>query len=689
MTIKRKIGALSPYFLLVVLFLVCGTSDTRAADAPFDGPANWGGTGLMETPTARVLKEGRYRIGVSQIDPYRYYYGAVSPLKGLEIDGRITEVLDVPALTAAYGNFKDKAVDLKYQFLPEGKWWPAVAVGLMDPHGTRIYPSQYVVMSKQIYPFDFTLGFGNGRFGKKPLSSQGEGVKLELFEDPNTWLSDSQFFGGIEFAPFEKFSVMVEYSPIRYHEQTSDPAQGKYFREAVPSPFNFGIRWRPYRWTDIAVSWQRGNQLGVNLSVAFDLGNPLIPIYDPVYREKPEQRLKPLEERIAMAMYRAGFMDIGVIQAGEDLLIEAENDKYYYQPRAIGVALRAVHEIVPPWVRRIRLVLMNKRIPVLSFETVMSDYALFEQERITVNEFLQLSNMKTDVTDTRAAIRQYVKHFDYGIKPEFRLFLNDPSGFFKYRLGASGWAAYRPWRGASLVAGTEIYPLNNVSSVNEPLSKPVRSDLVPYQQDNVALTMLMFEQIDKFRHEIYGRVAAGLLEIQYAGLDGEVAKPFFGGRLLVGVSGSVVKKREAGNPFMLKDNDYKDYYSTAFFNTRLNIPELEASIDLKTGQFLAGDTGTRITLSKFFNGVILSVWYSATDTSGFTDSFNRGYHDKGIAITIPLFLFRGTDSRTAYSFAVSPWTRDVAQDIAHHTSLFDYMGRNTGAYLEKDRRMMR
>jgi hypothetical protein len=99
--------------------------------------------------------------------------------------------------------------------------------------------------------------------------------------------------------------------------------------------------------------------------------------------------------------------------------------------------------------------------------------------------------------------------------------------------------------------------------------------------------------------------------------------------------------------------------------------------------------GTRITLSKFFNGVILSVWYSATDTSGFTDSFNRGYHDKGIAITIPLRLFRGTDSRTAYSFAVSPWTRDVAQDIAHHSSLFDYIGRNTGVYLEKDRRMMR
>ena len=59
------------------------------------------------------MQEGGYRVGVSNIDPYRYYYGAISPVKGLEIDGRITEVLGVPALTAGYGNTKDKAIDRK------------------------------------------------------------------------------------------------------------------------------------------------------------------------------------------------------------------------------------------------------------------------------------------------------------------------------------------------------------------------------------------------------------------------------------------------------------------------------------------------------------------------------------------------------------------------------------------------
>jgi hypothetical protein len=72
----------------------------------------------------------------------------------------------------------------------------------------------------------------------------------------------------------------------------------------------------------------------------------------------------------------------------------------------------------------------------------------------------------------------------------------------------------------------------------------------------------------------------------------------------------------------------------------------------------------------------------------FKDSFNRGYHDKGIMVTIPMRLFKGTDSKTAYSYALSPWTRDVAQDIEHFNSLFDYMGRNSKIFLDKDRKMM-
>jgi hypothetical protein len=654
------------------------------SDEPFTGPANWGGTGLMEIPTARVLDENKFRAGVSQIDPYRYYYIAMSPFKNLEINGRVTEVIGVKALQSGYGNTKDKAFDVKYKFIKEGKYAPAISLGIMDPHGTRVYASQYIVASKQIYPFDFTLGLGNGRFGKTQLPDQGEGFKVEMFNDPRGWLKDSQFFWGIQFAPSEKFALMMEYSPIKYEIQTRDPAQKKYFIEPVKSNFNYGLRIKPWEWADIDLSYQRGNQFGVNLSVAFDIGQPLIPIYDHPYREKQQDRTNTLQKRLVKALYESGFSNIGIDVRGQDLCIEAQNDRYFYSTRAIGVILKIINEIAPLNIQKVNIVLTDNLTPVFCFATTRLDIKELYEEKITANEFLRLSKINTDALETTEVKLEHRKYFDFGFKPAFRMFLNDPSGFLKYRFGVELWGRYSPWKGGSFIIGLEGFPLNTVSTSNEPSSQPIRTDNIPYQQKKVSLGKLMYNHIYKTEYNIYGKLAAGLLEIEYAGIDGEVAMPLKNGRILVGISSSVVKKRDVDNPFQMS-NQYKDLYYTSFFNTRLNIPEIETSIDVKAGRFLAGDKGARVTVTKFINGVILGGWYSWTDTSVFSDSFNRGYNDKGVMVTFPLRLFKGSDSKTVFNYAISPWTRDVAQDIYHHTLLFDIFGRDTKIYLDKDK----
>ena len=650
----------------------------------------------METPTARVLEHGQFRVGVSQVDPYRYYYGAVSPLKGLEIDGRITEALGIKANTedqrwAGYGNNKDKAIDLKYQFLREGKYWPAMAIGIMDPHGTRKYGGQDLFFSKQFFPFDFTIGLGNGRFGKKPLAgTDGERITVEMFEDPRQWWQDAQFFGGIEFHPTPKLSFMVEYNPIKYEIQTSDMVQVKYFTQAVPSKINVGMRYKPFDWTQIDLSYQRGNQIGVSLSLAFNLDKPLMPIFDLPYKEKEEYKVNPLAERISRGLYISGFRDIGIKISASEIWIQAANTSYLYNMRAIGVILKVLDQILPVDIRRINLVLTDRGIPLIEFCTDRGDLRDFEKEIFRVHEYGSLNKIRTDIYQMPDTSRQYKRYFDYGIKPEFQTFLNDPSGFFKGRAGVSGWIGLQPWKGGDLSVGAEAYVWNNISSANEPLRNAVRSDSVLYMQKNVALRSLMFDQIGKTKYEIYGKIATGLLETQYAGLDTEIAMPLFRGRILAGVSGSLVKKRDPDNLFKLNNNDFGDHYSTAFVNTRLNLPELEMSLDVKAGRFLAGDKGARVTVSRsFYNGVVLSDWYSFTDTSVFTDPFNKGYRDKGIAISIPLRLFLGRDSRTLYPYALSPWTRDVAQDISHRTSLFDFIGRNTRRFIDKDSHMLR
>jgi hypothetical protein len=199
----------------------------------------------------------------------------------------------------------------------------------------------------------------------------------------------------------------------------------------------------------------------------------------------------------------------------------------------------------------------------------------------------------------------------------------------------------------------------------------------------------MFDQIFKPRNHLYARVAAGLLEMEYAGFDGEVATPLRQGRFLVGLQGSIVTKRDVSNPLKLRKGAGKSYYDVEFVNTRVNLPEVDLSVDLKTGRFLGGDLGARVAVTKHVKRVDLSAWYTVTDTSVFRDKYNRGYQDLGIAVTIPMRLFEGTDSRTSYGLALSPWNRDVGQDLFRYRDLFGFIGRDTKIHLERDKAMLR
>jgi Exopolysaccharide biosynthesis protein YbjH/SLBB domain len=652
---------------------------------PFTRPNNFGVTGLFETPTARMMPENRYRLGATQVHPYRYYYGTVGLFDRLEVNGRVTEVIGVPAFNdnSSYGDYRDKAIDAKFLLLKEGTYLPAVAIVISDPHGTRIYASQAIVASKRILPLnvDLSLGFGNGRLGTAPLPAQGEGFEVEMFTDPGKWAREALPFGGIQYAPTSWLSLLAEYSPIRYERQTTDPAQPKYFQTAVPSPFNFGARIKPLKWLEIDASWQRGEEIGVSASIAFDIGRPMVPIRDEPYVEPVEASRAPLQDRIAFALSDVGFSDIAVSTDAITLRIDAENDRYFFAPRAVEVLLATIAPFVPPNVRYVQVQLKENGIPVAEAAVLASVLSGGGDGFTLTDRIRAAAGFRSANFDAPLRPTSYRRRFDYSLKPSFEAFLNDPSGFFKYRLGVAGSLSAFPWRGGTALLGVEGYPVNNISTSNAPLSIPIRSDMAEYMAENASLSRLLFDQIVATRKPAFFRVEAGMLETMFGGVDAEAALPLWNGRILAGASGSLVRKRAPGEPFRFLDTGY---YHTALLQGRLNVPEIDAAIDVKLGRFLAGDRGVRIAVSKFVRGVTLSAWYSATDTDVFSDPYNRGYHDKGISVEIPLRLFLGRDSETTYRFSLLPWTRDVAQDIDRYLPLFDWIGRNAGVLLDKD-----
>ena len=192
----------------------------------------------------------------------------------------------------------------------------------------------------------------------------------------------------------------MEYSPIKYEKQTSDPAQQKYFQRPVPSQFNFGLRWKPFTWGELDLTYQRGNEIGLNASVAFEIGNPLIPIYYKPYKERPADRQNPLNERIAKALASLGFGNIGVRLSGDELWMEAQNDRYFYNTKAVGIILATINEIAPPSVKRYRIILTDREIPLFEYNVLRQDLLDIYAGKMTTSDLFYLSKVRTDITET-------------------------------------------------------------------------------------------------------------------------------------------------------------------------------------------------------------------------------------------------------------------------------------------------
>lgn len=109
---------------------------------------------------------------------------------------------------------------------------------------------------------------------------------------------------------------------------------------------------------------------------------------------------------------------------------------------------------------------------------------------------------------------------------------------------------------------------------------------------------------------------------------------------------------------------YKDYsYDAKFLNASLLIStKYNIFLGLKYGQFLAGDKGIRIDITRSYKNFTLGAFATFTNSDEvFSNPENRGYIDKGIYLKIPLEVFTYKNLKGILNYGISPWTRDVGQ----------------------------
>lgn len=675
--------------VLLVASCVLGLAmaeQVAAQDRPFVSPSNIGVTGLMEIPTARILEDGRMRLGSSHVDPFRTYYFGLGFLPGLEVNGRVTEVLN-EKMTApgweGYGNVKIREFDAKYQILAESRLFPAIAVGANDLFGDNItFSTQYLVFSRQIYPLDFTLGYGFGRI-RGPFG----GIELKLWKD--------------------RLSLMAEYNPVDYRkdrltggvrDQPDFPRVGLYNPSQWsfdPDRINLGVRLRPLSWLSVEASFQRGGSFGLSLSTDFTLGKRLLPpkpdepYTSPVDRRPLGQRdSEEVEAHLAQALQEQGFFHVAVSVKENQLRVQYENPRFLSEAQAMGRVMRTAAALSPLDVPRIQVVALRRSVPVVKMSFQAMDFMGFLAGKFTKEEFRRMVSLEKAGPGDRvsgsaprasASWRDDLEKvglkpeiLDYGIKPAVETWLDDPSGFFKARVGVDAWGAASLWEGSDFYAWFNYPFYNTISSSIAPLGEnPVRSDIIRYKErEDPRFNSLLLDQVSNLGRGTFARLSMGYLETEYAGLSGEVLHLLGDGRWSVGLMGDWVVKRRPDSQFGF--TGFQAHTILAGLNYLQ--PDLGLAAKLRAGRFLAGDPGARLEIVRHWDtGASFGFWYTYTDTSGFQDPFNRGYQDKGIFVSIPMAMFTREETPVRHSYAFSPWTRDVGQTIAHFNLLYEFL----------------
>src|SRR5699024_8774167 len=277
---RSQLGAGFKLGLLVTATSVAPVLAVASAAPDAGVPAlqsDFGGVGLLQTPTARMADTGELSINYHKVDPYALTSLSLQPFDWLEFGFRYTSISNRDwSVSSRDRSYLDKGVNVKLRLIEEGRYMPAVALGLRDLGGTGLFSGEYLVASKRWHNFDFSLGLGWGYLAagggiSNPLGVFGNHFKHRQrhaggshggkFGTNQMFTGDVGFFGGIAYqTPWEPLVLQVEYDGNDYQNEPLNNNQDQ------DSRFNFGAKLKLSDNFTLAAGWERGNTAMLGLT---------------------------------------------------------------------------------------------------------------------------------------------------------------------------------------------------------------------------------------------------------------------------------------------------------------------------------------------------------------------------------------------------------------------------------------
>lgn len=569
----------------------------------------------------------------------------------------------------------DRSFSLHYRFADEGRYMPALAVGLNDLVGTGLYGGEYVVASKTLRPdLRATIGIGWGRLGtvggfSNPLGVLGDRFKTRgkrsngfggTFE-PSLWFhGDAAFFGGIEWMVNDRLRFTAEYSSDDYAREDGSAFDRR-------TPFNFGLSWQANDRTTVSANYLYGSELGLQVDYALNPkrsrhGSGNEPAPPPVL---PRSAAGPASwhdlgegafvRRLGQGLDREGLTLEGVEVAGKRVSIAVENTRYGISAQALGRAARVLSRTAPAEAERFEIVLGQNGMPVTSVTLRRSDLEELEFHPVAP-DLLRVNTVILDRATRLPVAEGRYPAFSYGLDPYLTPSFFDPDDPLRADLGLALGGRFEPLPGLVFSGRIQQKIAGNLDKGTRPSTSVlphVRSDAyLYYKGGDTTIQELTGAWYFRPGKDLFGRVTVGYLETMYGGISAELLWKPQNSALALGIEANHVRQRDFDQRFGFQDYSVTTGHISAYYEFGGGY---QGQLDI--GRYLAGDIGATLALNREFdNGWRVGVFATKTDVPA--ADFGEGSFDKGIRLTIPLDWATGRPSRTKIDTVLRPVQRD-------------------------------
>ncbi|HIF5805956.1 TPA: YjbH domain-containing protein [Vibrio parahaemolyticus] len=693
-----------------------------AQDMPFEAPSlqpsqsDFGGVGLMQMPTGRMAPEGEFNFSVTGSDEYLFYNATLQVMPWLETTIRYTRVASIPydpTFPNVDNEYTDKGIDFKVRLLKESQYIPEVSLGVRDFAGTGLFDGEFIAATKRwsnsnIGTFDFTLGIGWGYLGTRNNISNPTCKLSESFcERPSDTLASggttnldrafkgsAALFGGIEYQTLHSpLRLKLEYDSNDYSEDF--PAVMAGVDMSPHTPWNFGVLYR-LGMADFRLSYERGDTLvaGLTLNTNFnDMPSFWRDTPTPEVKDNQPEELSDVDwERVTEDLDKiAGYQNTRIYVDDNTVTVVGEQKKYRDRNEAHEKAAAVLHNEMPDG---IDIYAINERNRGL-----ISEQTIISKEKY--RDFAQVNYINPKIEDTTSiattkptgeSVYDGFERFDWGFAPKLVQTLGSAEDFYLFSIGLSGSASY--WLADNLEIGGSLYWdwYNNydkfiyVTPPDGTTVPRVRTMFRAYQNEHaVTMSNLQLTWFQEYSNTMDQQFYAGYLESMFAGVGTEFLYRPHGANWALGADINLISQRdpqsyfgvydekwqnvpEYGHPFPVIDKGFTGFVSGYYYPQWDFLQDLMIQVDV--GQFLAGDVGTQINVSKQFkSGVIAGAFASFTDLSA--DEFGEGSFTKGFYLSIPFDIMTVKPSNNRANFSWQPLTRDGGQKLGRKYSLIE------------------